>query len=685
MNHPHIPLRILSTVKHCYQVRHPGLNRAHSAPGSLAVLNQALSCTLLHSPDPIHIDEPPRPSPPSEQTMSTRSPSRNSVKHQSSAVHAHAPGVLAVTASMIAKANNHPAAPATSSTKGTRARQSKGTTHKGNTKNSSNSNSNSNSANASVTASKSHSTANSGDEESSSTPATLGRTESEAGVTIESNPLQNQQAAASTPSKAPTMTTTLATSSKRRQRQQKSNTSEGGIPASDDILAPSQPSAIVGNVSTPSPLNPARDDLSAPTTKSKRVRAKKSSNKADDSLLATEQGDAPSSQHQRSGRGSDSFDRIAPSPPLLSKSAPTPSFMQQASNNRAGVNGSALTAASKASRRNDNGSSSNSNIRGSNSADEWDMPSVARGTDALTWQQQSLGRKGSLRSSTNKQPQQQHGLYAKQAINHKATASTAPSGISAALAASSLDSSKSAESTPAATGPPKALTWQQELFQRSAPTTPSELFAPLEEGFSGAHPAKESAYKRGGNHSPSKPRRTRNTTQRTDETVSTSEGEADLGNTMNALDLNGGTTRSNSRDTRKAAKKASESKRVTLHKSSVPHQQVAGASHQRNMTTASEESDEAPLEELNPQAQLARLFARASPMAVPSPPPSAHPVPAANERPLSMSASPSKAALYAGPKFHNSPSAGQLPTPRLAALLDRNREPSPSINEAVAV
>lgn len=566
---------------------------------------------------------------------------------------------------MIAKANNHSSSSASSParhaspgpTKGARTRQGKGAAG---------------SAKTAGSSGKGQNTRKSGDE------IEHPRLESQGSTTLadpEQTQQQQQQQGSSTPAK-----TTAA--SKRRQRQQTGTSSEHA--AAEDVLAPADLSAVTDNFDSADQYAEVIDesDPFVPVrTRGKRTRTKKGG-KTNDGQSQAELAHEPAAP-----------DGTAPVS-QLSKSAPTSSFMQQANVAARRQHNASHPIAPHHADAGNNSMSTSSNIRGSNSADEWDMPAVARGTDALTWQQQSLGRKSSLRSASTKQQQQQSNQFTKKAVNIRSTAPHGPSGIGAAFAASSHEPSEPAHTPPSSIVLPKALTWQQELFQRSAPATPSDVFASLEEGFSGAHPARESAYNKRVGQSPSKAEKTRNNVQQYSEDAAhaSSEGEAGLSKAMHGLGLDKGDSAPNKQTRRAKSSAGSDAKTSGL--GALPQktrQHPSGSSHQRVAT--SDESDDAPFEELNPQAQLARLFARASPMPAPSPPsgfvsaksasavpiegsPAPAPAPA---RPVALSVSPSKSALYAGPKFHNSPSAGQLPTPRLAGLLNKSRDATPSV------
>lgn len=303
----------------------------------------------------------------------------------------------------------------------------------------------------------------------------------------------------------------------------------------------------------------------------------------------------------------------SPNPSMLSKSAPTVSFLEG--------NGGRRT------RKQSSRVEQLDSYQTTNSADEWDMPLAGKGNDALTWQQQVLSRKPS-NGSGNRRAQSGR----KQG---NGTAREPLSGISALAAASSRHGDRQADSASAPpqsnAAAPSSLTWQQQLFRsNSASSTPtqSDLFSALEDGYSGAHPAKDNR-----RASPTKGRAGKRSTEAVDD-----------------------------------SKNGRMSARVTSQRSGTPSNSASrsippfGASyaHQRQATSG---SDSGSINEDIANLSLGEegstvQHGRSS-------------FPAQAHAPIPISSSPTKGGLYAGPKFHNSPSAGQLPTPRLAAFMSR--------------
>lgn len=318
----------------------------------------------------------------------------------------------------------------------------------------------------------------------------------------------------------------------------------------------------------------------------------------------------------------------------LSKSAPASSFLeslQHSSKRRGKQNPSSR----------DTPPSSKAPIRGSNSADEWEMPSarLITGGDTLTWQQQAaLTRKSSQQSKKNPKnidtltSKKQHPSTASQSASPAGT--TVPSGLSNAMAIGAANSHTSAQSSP-------ALTWQQALLQRSTPATPSSgnIFEALEDGYSGARPASDHHRTR------SSPVKNSRPFTRSQQQIAT--GKSVAANNKDVIDLdkqlNDLVLSSVKPSTATQPKSAKKVKPIPISPSTYTREERAQNSDSDKIQTPAGTS-----------------------------PSVTKPVPLA-----SSSSSPSKSALYAGPKFHNSPHAAQLPTPRLAAFLNRNRESSP--------
>lgn len=349
----------------------------------------------------------------------------------------------------------------------------------------------------------------------------------------------------------------------------------------------------------------------------------------------------------------------ATSSATLSKSAPASSFLEGAyATRKNGGNGKL--------KNNNNNSNSiqqdkhQSQIRSSNSADEWEMPSVGliKGNDVLTWQQQaaltrkgSQGKKGGKSTSVaafnpKKQPAQANQIPPHNS-KHKQSNATPPSGIAQSIAANAANEDQASQVSP-------TLTWQQALLQRSAPATPasSKIFDALEEGHSGARPASDHHRTRS---SPAKPRpntRLAQQQQQQQQTPSSNPGSEDDSGLDKHFDKMSLTRSQGAAAAKSGTKKA---KPIPIH--------PTGPSYQRSQVE---------------QDGQASPFQSAATTATATTAVSA-PVPAKPTAIASVgSVSPTKAtALYAGPKFHNSPHAGALPTPKLAAFLNRNRESSP--------
>ncbi|KAL7008204.1 hypothetical protein EMMF5_002386 [Cystobasidiomycetes sp. EMM_F5] len=308
-------------------------------------------------------------------------------------------------------------------------------------------------------------------------------------------------------------------------------------------------------------------------------------------------------------------------------------------------------------------------IRSSNSADEWDMPVTAsKVNDALTWQQQlGLSRKPS--KSAKKLP-------ASKAVNgHDTTVSNAAnqrtSPTSDVPASAPLTSNFGGLS---ATRPTSGLTWQQELLRSSAPATPvpSTVFAALEEGHTGAHPSREPypSHHARTSSSPSKNNRMgkREQPRRDENTIDEAVNNPQLNRSLAALSL---ASSGNSAGSQPRSRKGASTNNV-------------------NQTNAFGHHSEPP-------SAVPATAARVEPSAAGTPSAAliVGPHTPDTTQPIAMSASPSKPAsalrnqptssspvFYAGPRFHNSPSAGQLPTPKLAGLLSRHKS-SPIASPAV--
>ena len=389
----------------------------------------------------------------------------------------------------------------------------------------------------------------------------------------------------------------------------------------------------------------------------------------------------------------------------LSKSAPASSFLDSAfpasiTSNHAKQASDPPVAHSKKTKSSSNVPtiSSTVHIHSSNSADEWDMPLVSKRNDALTWQQVGLSRKSSLGPHTQSKA---HKKQASSAIaNSAAGKPAAPSGLSTLLAqqlaadmnpsaASDIEGPASAPlsqttSSIAASAQAKitkanaALTWQQELFRASAPSTPADLlFSALEEGHTGANPAKD--YRSGAHtrmsSSPVKSGRIA--------TNSASTDSRRLNNSLAALSLAG------SKGTPQRKRASTSDGRTSdnakgYSNSAIPRSQIrpfANANIAESDSGSSEDSiaetPAVPVQITGKTAGLnsapssdsrqASMLGKATPPLGSRPPDSLSKSPT---KPVAISNSPS---LYAGPRFHNSPSPGQLPTPRLAAMMNRNK------------
>ncbi|KAK9898555.1 hypothetical protein P389DRAFT_177961 [Cystobasidium minutum MCA 4210] len=328
----------------------------------------------------------------------------------------------------------------------------------------------------------------------------------------------------------------------------------------------------------------------------------------------------------------------------LSKSAPASSFLETLpqTSKRRGKQQPPTNNTYK-----DATSSSKPPVRGSNSADEWEMPSshLITGADTLTWQQQAaLTRKSSQQGKKNPKTTEVTAFKKHQtpstSHNGTPTTATAPSGLSNAMAAGAAKSTSSAQASP-------ALTWQQALLQRSTPATPSaNIFEALEDGYSGARPASDHYRTRSSPVKASRPF-TRSQQQQQQQQQQKASGKTgltddevvDLDKQLSDLVLS-------SVKPAKAAqpKSAKKAKPIPIQPSAFTQEERAH----------------------NSEPDVARVPSGTSPSVTKAIPLTA------------TSSSPNKSALYAGPKFHNSPHAAALPTPKLAAFLNRNRESSPA-------
>lgn len=417
----------------------------------------------------------------------------------------------------------------------------------------------------------------------------------------------SELAAASSPSSSPSKRT-------RSRRKQK--------PASDaDEPADGQASSV-----DPAPDSPA------PASRSARPQQGRGLSNANLTFTSTSQEEQPKTNTSL-------FSSNAPNPSTLSKSAPASSFLEgvQQSKKRRGGKQSHSNSSTNLQKEN---ASANTPIRGSNSADEWEMP-VARlitGNDSLTWQQQAaLTRKSSQSSKKTNNKKEDTNVFKKQTpapaqSSSTSNASNKSSGLSNVMAASAPSGQSSAQPSP-------ALTWQQALLQRSAPATPSSLnlFEALEEGFSGARPASDHSRTRSSPVKASRPI-TRSQKKETQVKANLSD-EDDLDKQLRDLVLS--SVKPSQMAQPPSAKKV---KPIPIKPSGKPNGEEVARNTEPEVT-------QAPIS--------------ASPSTT-------RPIPMS-----SSSGSPTKSALYAGPKFHNSPHAAQLPTPRLAAFLNRNRESSP--------
>ncbi|CAD6588538.1 MAG: hypothetical protein CYPHOPRED_004427 [Cyphobasidiales sp. Tagirdzhanova-0007] len=333
-----------------------------------------------------------------------------------------------------------------------------------------------------------------------------------------------------------------------------------------------------------------------------------------------------------------------PSPSLLSKSAPATSVLNK-------IKHGVSTHKQKVGTSND--------IRSSNSADEWDMPMTARGNDALTWQQKDLGRPkpstGNLKFAKKLFQMEDSGLQTPQKM----------SGISVMAAADSAAADRSILSAS-----PNPLTWQQALLQVVKPGSPSPgLFEALEDGHSGAHPAKEARLR----PSPTKQRRQRSAPNihTNNQSAIVSEEEGGLENELSslALDNKAQSAKQGRRPNKRLVPASTVSTPISIP-TAANHYVTRSSTHQQRQANHTSESEgDASLDEAA-NVQLGEVTRGMSSLA-PS-------------KPRSVPASPVKTPLYAGPKFHNSPDARDLPTPRLAAFLNRNRDSTAPVGDALA-
>lgn len=374
------------------------------------------------------------------------------------------------------------------------------------------------------------------------------------------------------------------------------------------------------------------DASSAPAAKASRPRQGRGTSAVNMALKFSAQADLDDTSNSP---------REALDPSQLSRSAPASSFLDNVQQSRK-RNDKQTPNTSNNFQKEDNQQTNHLTPRGSNSADEWEMPSARTGNDSLTWQQQaalssksSQGKKSNNINKTINDNKQ----YKKQAV--APVQRVTPLGVTSPAPRSGLSNAMSvaASNEPAPT--PSSLTWQQEQLQRSSPATPSanNLFEALEDGYSGARPATDHSRTRSSPVKNSRPF-TRSQQQNASlKSASADKEEVDLDKLLNDLILS-----STKPDKPAQSKSAKKTKLIPINASTV---------------------DELKAAELNKSARMQSMFDAAPSIS----------------KPIPMSAgsvSPSKSALYAGPKFHNSPHAGQLPTPRLAAFMNRNRDSSPA-------
>ena len=423
---------------------------------------------------------------------------------------------------------------------------------------------------------------------------------------------------------------------KQRANKEASEENEGGggafSAALASLVASAPPQATTGEAQdTPTKSDSAARPKHRRGKSQNQVQASARFNDADEAIPMEEQpalrypagrgskrtgGAIPSQHQQHTSHPLSSNERSeSPTPGMLSKSAPASSFLEPPQAQR------------RTRKQSQKGSS---NVAGAmlSSADEWDMPGSATGHDSLTWQQQGLSRKASGGGGANGSSK-----YAKKPVPALATTKDTPaSGISALASAA-------AEPSP----PPSSMTWQQQLF-RQAPAPAADLFSALEDGHSGAHPAKDGRSRT----SPAKPRALQRS-QSAQEHEYKLDTEA-IDRSFSGLDLEE-RKKTRGKKNKKKDGTASPAKSISIPCSALSSQGKKQHSTRPRGVGLTSESDTSVDE-------IADLSLDETPTA---------------SKPISMSASPSKSTLYAGPKFHNSPSAGQLPTPRLRAFLSRTK------------
>lgn len=421
----------------------------------------------------------------------------------------------------------------------------------------------------------------------------------------------SEQPPVSTPSKAG------SNPSKRVTRRQREQTRQGHATTSDNEYTNVQHILQQDPADHSTSIMQAQDNPEqASPAPNRRHRRGKSHNPL---AVAT-------STAQQAVRGSDRDESAASpsSPSLLSRSAPTTSFLTSSRPEQNMRHGK---------------------YSGFDSADDWDMPTVAKGNDALTWQQQSLGRKPSGSREQNKRANK----------STKAPPVPAPSGISALAAAAANNDDR--EASPSAAS--SALTWQQELFRgNGASSSPSvNLFEALEEGHSGASPARD----RSARSSPVKQSRKLPQSQQQAATVHrvefpTQVSDKEDGNSIDKLFAS-------------LVMKGDKPKRSTSEKQQQP-QQTPPPSASKPVPvpapSASGKNSSRQRQATHPAHASARSGSdTGSPVHSDTEQPLRDDkLPARSTNSTPIAASVPASTLYAGPKFHNSPSAGQLPTPK---------------------
>ena len=346
------------------------------------------------------------------------------------------------------------------------------------------------------------------------------------------------------------------------------------------------------------------------------------------------------------------------SPSLLSKSAPATSFLMTHPQKKLHYKSSEDQIQLQKHSKNP--------IRGSNSADEWDMPLTSRrNNDALTWQQQDLSRIR-ISAKANK-------IADKFIVSGEHTGSKKPAHLSAISAMAIPDTPLQPLATPPSySASPAPLTWQQALLQPTGPGTPSSsVFTALEDGHSGTHPAKESRSR------PSPHKQRKQWSAPDIHKVATRSAPA---SEEEGLDIRlSGLTLDGKLPSHQNAKKTSRRNPPVFIASSPI--KIPSAGKQPNTRSSSHLKQPAqPTSDSEADVSLDEAANLSFEDEIPSHLPSFTPT-----KPRSIPASPVKNTLYAGPKFHNSPSAGALPTPRMAAFLAKNREVAPTVGEPLVV